>query len=174
MNYEPKGKVKTMLDEVARDPFRIWLSPEIGKVMSIHANTVTTHLDAALKNGCIHRRISDQGRIEYRGAPFEVAAPNADLTIPRLAPSFGGINFISQQLEPDMAKSDDSTTNTGEEPGDGEEAQEIDQFDFCKWRDGRVSLWGGVHGEDGSFSLTADQMQELVEHFGAKVAGDSA
>lgn len=79
VGYEPRGKVKLLADAMAADPQRIWTSPEAAQVMEVHQGALTAHLDSAIRNGAIFRRLVN-GRCQYSLKPF--AAVDA-LEIPK-------------------------------------------------------------------------------------------
>lgn len=181
MSYEPRGKVKLLADAMAADPQRIWTSPEVANVMQVHQGALTAHLDTAVRNGAIFRKLVN-GRCQYSPKPFPADA--ADIVVP----TFTG--FVPPKMTAPRAGSDVPHVNPPREPvppaataapvpapapmpapaviaeesAAVEEANVEDEaveFDFCVYRNGTVQVWGLQANDDGSVSISPEQLAEL-------------
>lgn len=80
MAYEPRGKIKVLLDAMGAQPARIWTADEVAKVMGVqpYASTLVSYTHAAINAGMLFRRVMS-GATQYRRIPFE-SAPETSLS----------------------------------------------------------------------------------------------
>lgn len=73
-DYQPKGRMVTMLAAMKADPERIWTTAECAKVMGCSANKVGTTLLYSLHHRVIYRDRPGRG-VRYSLTPFPVEVP---------------------------------------------------------------------------------------------------
>lgn len=160
MAYEPRGKVKVLVDAMRADPERVWTSPEAAKVMEVHQGALSAHLDTAVRNACIYRRL-EAGRCQYALKPFDapppLSVPAATWTPPRMVAPRPGSDQPAAPSAPAPAPV------AAEAEHELEEVQEdsAPEFDACMWLDGTLTIYGAQENEDGSISLLPDQVTTL-------------
>lgn len=91
MHYEPRGKVKTLIDAMSADRQRIWSAEEAAKAMGVPAfrSTVLAYTDSACRNGIMFRRMSVGGDLQLRLTPFDVSEPASVWKAPQMVPPRG-------------------------------------------------------------------------------------
>lgn len=111
MSYEPRGKVKALIEAMGSDPRRVWTSDEVAKVLGVASfrSTLLAHTDSASRNGALFRRMPASGELQFRLIPFDATAANTTATgwvPPQMActrPSAGAIaaqQVVQERVEP--------------------------------------------------------------------------
>jgi hypothetical protein len=179
MSYEPRGKLKILVDAMRAEPERVWTSPEVAKLMDVQQGALTAHLDSAIRNGAIFRRMA-ANRCQYSARPFEAPAAPAVVEPPK-PPA-----FVPPQMTAPRAGSDVPAPSRAPGPprppaptpapvlvpapavqADAEvleeepEAEEEVEFDYCVYRNGAMQLWGVQVNVDGSVSIAPEQLMEI-------------
>lgn len=93
MSYEPKGKIKALLDAMAGDPRRVWSASEAAKVLGVpeFRSTLMAYTDSACRHQLMYRRLSSSG-LEFRLIPLDGEAGQSTATgwtPPRMVPPRG-------------------------------------------------------------------------------------
>lgn len=184
MSYEPRGKVKTLLDAMGADPRRVWSSDEVAKVLGVASfrSTLMTHTDSACRHGLLHRRLSTAG-LEFRLIPFEAAAGQSTATgwkPPQMActrPGAGsvapvlGARFVPTLAEtvkvaasasaPQIAPVAPALTIELDAPLDEQQQDEPEPLTWSIWDDGDLDLFGLVELENGGHRIQAKDVARL-------------
>jgi hypothetical protein len=77
--YKPKGAIVPFLAAVATDPHGVWTATEAAQVMQIQVRKVSATLKYAVGHGVLYRS-EMQGRVVYRGVPFDASAAKTLVT----------------------------------------------------------------------------------------------
>lgn len=78
MTYQPRGKVKQLIDAMREQPEHgIWTSTEVAAQMDVSQGALTLHLNAAIKHGVLLRELVD-GKCQYSLGAQPEAAPEPE------------------------------------------------------------------------------------------------
>jgi hypothetical protein len=104
--YQPRGRVKTLIDAMQDDPHRVWTVPEVARLLKIGTNEVMAYVLYALKAEAIHRgkreglvlfsltpfpeheALKKKPRPQRKREPAIAWDPSDDLRIPRFDPAW--------------------------------------------------------------------------------------
>lgn len=185
MNYNPSPKVAAVLEAMRAAPDQVWTSEAIAPILEVPRAQVPSYLDAAVRHGVVHRQVADNGRLRYGLQPFP--AKQAPIEVPRFvpfvpqmiaprpgsdvpAPSPTAAPAPAPTAAPEVAKpmakveeSPQAAAAPSVEPVAeiDEELEEVQEFDFCRWKDGAVQVWGAQAMDDGSVRISAEQLREI-------------
>jgi hypothetical protein len=75
MSYEPRGKVKALIDAMraAASERPVWTSTDVAKVLETSTNAVPAFVDPSIRHGVIFRKL-ENGRSQYSLKPFPPSA----------------------------------------------------------------------------------------------------
>lgn len=76
MSYEPRGKVRPLLDAMRASDRPVWTSLELAQVLECTPAAVPAYVDRAIQHGLLYRRL-ESGRTQYSLKPFPPAATAA-------------------------------------------------------------------------------------------------
>jgi hypothetical protein len=190
MSYEPRGKVKTLLDAMRADPTRVWTAPEVAKVLECPQNAVLAHLLRALENRVIYKELL-KGRNIFSLQPFGTVAPppgaptvDPNWRPPQMvpprgtpeptaapAPVFSGATVVvGTRME--AAAAEAAASSAPPEPAPvladastteaaSAQVDEEPEVTWTMWEDGDIDLFGLVELENGGYRLPAEALGRL-------------
>ena len=167
MSYQPKGKVKVLLDAMDKAPGQpIWSQEEAALVMEIPRNEVPQYLATALHNQAMFRRVVD-GKLQISRKPFPVPAPAENFRIPKFGEQWEPPKMVVPREGSDSPKTSLTLVDVAPAPliaaaPAPEPEPEPVEFDAVLWaKTGDIVVYGAAETEDGGVLFTPKQ-QELL------------
>lgn len=188
MSYEPRGKVGELVAAMrAPGAIPVWSSAECAAVMGIMTTNLPAYIDAAVKNGAVHRRM-ENGRCYFSLQPFaaEEARPATVLEIPTMSvPGWKPPKMTAPRGEaaPRVILRDPlpkpipapvpapapivvaAPPSPPAQPLETEEPEPEDEeavaFNAALWADGDLCLFGLVELEGGGHKVNAENVPAL-------------
>lgn len=185
MSYEPKGKVALIIAAMrAPGAAAVWTSAECAAAMDVVTGSLPAYLEAAIKNGVIHKRI-DNGRSYFSLQAFEAqdarpAPTQANLMVPRFGENFVPPKMIAPRGDnqpprvrlpmplhqviaepPAPAAKPETPESEVDQELEGEGESEPMDFNAALWADGDLMLYGLEELEDGGYKLGAEHVPAL-------------
>lgn len=160
MSYEPRGKVKNVLEAMRAEPERIWTSVDVAKVLEVNSASVSAHLDTSIRHGLIYRQIV-AGRVQYNTRPFAPAYVPPQMTAPREGSDVRMPSRAPASTLDFGKRSTSAATASGHElPDDTAAASAAASLSVANGGDARVASAGCA---DHSEEQAQDEPEEAVE-----------
>lgn len=186
MAYEPKGKVKTLIDAMDADPAREWTAADAAEVMRTTNGGVHAFVARAIEAKVLFRSLSN-GRTVFSRKPFTEAScvsrlpevpttangwkppqmgctrPAAGTTAPTAAPTPASspaptVTLAPTERELSLAHSVVVAKVVAEEEPQQDDAADVT---WAQWEDGDLDLHGLVELEGGGHRMPAEAVRRF-------------
>lgn len=177
MSFEPRGKVKALLDAMRAAPDRIvWPAEEVAQVMEVARGNLPAYLHAVVQRGLLHRKI-EGGKSFFSLEPFPVpdlSIPTlrqpGDWTPPVMTPPRGSTGHVARMPLPEPLHTIIAAAAPAPQPVTIEPEPEVHEepesaaapeFEAALWHDGDLLLYGVEEMADGGFRVPAKGVEAL-------------
>jgi hypothetical protein len=153
--------VKALVEQMRKQPERIWSSPEVAGVMDVVQAALTAHLDPAIRHQVIHRKL-ENGRCQYALKPFPVA--EAPAPTPTAAPTWTAPLMVAPRDGSDQIHVNPPPPPKPAPPAEAPQPEEevaASPFSFLIHDDGDVDMYGVIELEDGGVRMTPAMVAKL-------------